>query len=916
MRHNSKQIDEKNQVIMENDAIGITTNCDANITTYIDCQSAPIENGDGMTRISPRMLVVLLLASFLIQSCINNKKQNSDDQNPVVSFEERAQDLVSRMTLSEKVSQMRYDAPPIERLGIPAYNWWNECLHGVGRAGEATVFPQAIGLGATWNKELMFDAGGAISDEARAKHHQFISEGKRGIYQGLTFWTPNINIFRDPRWGRGQETYGEDPYLTGSMAVKFINGLQGDDDRYLKVVATAKHFAVHSGPEKTRHSDNYQASNGDLMETYLPAFEAAVKQANVQSVMCAYNRFRDKACCGSNILLDSLLKQQWGFDGYVVSDCWAINDFYMPNRHGVAANEQEASALAVKSGTDLNCGNTFDPNLSEAVLAQLIDETEVDAALIRLFKARFELGMFDDESSVPYAQIPYEVVRSKKHQKLSLKAARESMVLLKNEGSLLPLSKDVKSVAVIGPNANTYQALLGNYHGTSPSYITALKGIKEKLPSASVRYAKGADITAEWPLLTPVPSANLSVNGQEGLWGEYYANGTWSGEPTFTRQDSEVDFIWIDRPLKSLESDTFSVRWTGKLKATETGRYRVGLRACNEGKLFINGEEVLAFTDDHQPTMRYYDLSLTENKSIDIRVDYHNWHADPQVQLLWAKLGEDLITPAVKLAKESDVSILFLGLSPDIEGEEMPVVMEGFDKGDRSDIVLPRSQRDLLESVLAVGKPVVLVLMNGSALAINEADKQVPAILEAWYPGEFGGQAIADVLFGDYNPAGRLPLTYYKSVSDLPDFTNYDMTNRTYKYFEGEPLYPFGYGLSYTSFTYQDMKINEIPGGWEVSAEVFNDGAFDGDEVIQVYAKQIDATTGPIRKLVGFERIHLEKGTSKTVRFQVKKEQVQIYETNGDKIPLTGQLMLSIGGGQPEVRGAKKQSILSQKITL
>ncbi|MGB3468147.1 MAG: glycoside hydrolase family 3 C-terminal domain-containing protein [Cyclobacteriaceae bacterium] len=859
-------------------------------------------------------LITLSVVS-LFSGCATQSKPIDDYQNPELAAVQRSTDLVRQMTLQEKVSQMKYDAPAIPRLGVPAYNWWNECLHGVGRAGEATVFPQAIGLGATWNTDLMNQIGIAVSDEARAKHHKFVSEGKRGIYQGLTFWTPNINIFRDPRWGRGQETYGEDPYLTGRMAVNFINGLQGDDEQYLKVVATAKHFAVHSGPEKTRHSDNYQASDGDLMETYLPAFEAAVKEANVQSVMCAYNRFRDEACCGSNILLDSILRQEWGFDGYVVSDCWAINDFYMSGRHGVSSSAEEASALAVKTGTDLNCGNTFDPNLSEAVLAEYIDEEEVDKALIRLMTARFKLGMFDDESNVRYAQIPYSVVRSNDHLDLSLKAARESIVLLKNENDILPLSKELKKVAVIGPNANTRQALLGNYHGTSPDYITPLDGIRKKLPNAQVSYMKGSDITSEWPLLTPIPAANLRSDGKEGLSGQYFANNNWEGAPEFTRQDDQVDFVWIERPIKTITTDTFTVRWNGELIPDKSGQYRIGLRACNAGKLYLNGEKVVDFTDDHQPTMRYYDVELEEGNSIDIRIDYYNWHADPQVQLLWAKSDEDLVTPAVELVKNSDVALLFLGLSPDIEGEEMPVVMEGFDKGDRSDIVLPRSQRELMKAVVETGKPVVLILMNGSALAINYAADKVPAVLEAWYPGEFGGQAISDVLFGDYNPAGRLPLTYYSSAEELPEFTSYDMTERTYKYYSGNPLYSFGYGLSYTEFKYSNLSVAESKDGWKVAVELQNTGERPGDEVVQVYVSFPDMPTAPQVELVAFKRVSIDEGKSEAIEFLINKNQVKVFGKSGESLPLSGRMILSVGGKQPGEK-QEKMGVLMETVAL
>ncbi|PWJ41905.1 glycoside hydrolase family 3 protein [Sediminitomix flava] len=835
---------------------------------------------------------------------------NKDVENELTP-EMRARQLVSQMTLQEKVSQMKYDAPAIERLNVPAYNWWNECLHGVGRAGEATVFPQAIGMGASWDTTLIFEAATAISDEARAKHHRFIKEGKRGIYQGLTFWTPNINIFRDPRWGRGQETYGEDPFLTSRIGVNFINGLQGDRDDYLKVVATAKHFAVHSGPEKSRHEDNYITTDKDLHETYLPAFEAAIIEANVASVMCAYNRHNDQACCGSNLLLDSILRQDWAFDGYVVSDCWAINDFYFPNRHGVSSDGKEASALAVKTGTDLNCGNTYDPHLAEAVLEKIIDEEELDIALTRLFTARFKLGMFDDEKEVFWAQIPYDVVTSEKHYALSEQMSKESMVLLKNENKHLPLSKDLKKVAVIGPNAHSKQALLGNYHGTPKTYITPLEAIKTKLPNAEVVYERGTEIAEGWPLLTPIPAENLNCKGQKGLKGSYFTNDNWNGEPAFVRQDEIVDFVWIERPIEGHLSDTMTVRWEGEIVAPKAGSYRIGLRACNSGKLHLNGEQVFEFSDDHQPQMKYYDMNLKEGEKVAVQVDYYNFHADPQVQLLWGRMDEDLLAPAVKAAKEADAVILCLGLSPDIEGEEMPVLLEGFDKGDRSDIRLPKPQRELLQEIMKTGKSVTLVLMNGSALAVNYAAENVPAILEAWYPGQFGGKAIADVLFGDYNPAGRLPVTFYKSVDDLPHFKSYDMTNRTYKYFKGEPLFPFGHGLSYTTFKYSELnlpKMLEAGKKVNVSVDVTNTGDYDGDEVVQLYVSMPDAELAPIRSLIGFDRIHLKKGETKRVTFNLKPEQLKVITLGGNKINYKGTVQFSVGGKQAGFEGVADAS--------
>lgn len=872
------------------------------------------------------MMIIISVVTQLNVGCTSKKETEYDFnfQNPELSIKERVSDMINRMTLSEKVSQMRYDAPAIERLGIPAYNWWNECLHGVARAGEATVFPQAIGMGATFDKSLMFEIGTVISDEARAKHHRFIEENKRGIYQGLTFWTPNINIFRDPRWGRGQETYGEDPYLTGRMGVNFIKGLQGDDPKYLKVVATAKHFAVHSGPEKSRHEDNYHTSNKDLKETYLPAFEAAIKEANVQSVMCAYNRYRDEACCGSNLLLNDILRKEWGFDGYVVSDCWAINDFWEPNRHGLSKDAVEASALAVSRGTDLNCGSVFDPNLNEAVLQGMVDEEKVNLALSRLMEARFKLGMFDPNEMVSWSKIPYEVVCSDKHYKLSEKTAKESIVLLKNKDKTLPLKKDIASIAVIGPNADSKQVLLGNYHGTPHNSITPLKAIKQKLPNAKVLYAQGCDIAQGWPLLQLIPSSVLKNGNNNGLKGEYYDNQKWEGTPKFTRNDSVVDFVWMpNKPIDDLVTDEFSVKWTGQLIPKESGKYRIGLKASSGGKLFVNDSLRVDFSNDHEPKTEYYDVDLQEGKANDIRIEFFNYHTDPQAQLLWAKLNEDLLSPAIEIAKKSDVIVLCMGLSPDIEGEEMSVILEGFDKGDRSDISLPKTQLTLMKEINALGKPVVLVLMNGSALAVNWADDHIPAIIESWYPGEFGGNAIADVIFGDYNPAGRLPVTFYKSVEDLPDFKSYDMTNRTYKYFKGEPLYPFGHGLSYTDFTYSNLVVNDININENISVavDVTNSGEISGDEVVQLYISHDNKESlGPKHTLVGFERVNIVPGKTEKVSFTITPKQYASISSDG-KIQIdSGSIQVYVGGKQPnlktDVEATESMKVLTKRITI
>lgn len=873
---------------------------------------------------------LLFLPSILFVCLINSCKTNNDSyaykfQDETLALDERVENLISQMTLKEKVSQMRYDAPAIERIGVSEYNWWNECLHGVARAGEATVFPQAIGMGATWNPDLIFDMGTVVSDEARAKYHKFTEEGKRNMGQGLTFWTPNINIFRDPRWGRGQETYGEDPFLTSRIGVNYIKGLQGDDEKHLKVVATAKHFAVHSGPEKSRHQDNYQTSNKDLYETYLPAFKAAVKEAKVYSIMCAYNRYRDVPCCGSDLLLSKILRQDWGFDGYVVSDCWAINDFWQEENHGVVKTPAEAGAMAVNNGTDLNCGNVYDPSLNEAVLKELVDESVIDIALKRLFKARFKLGMFDDPENVTWSKIKYDVVASQKHFALSEKVAKESMVLLKNENKTLPLSKDIKSIAVIGPNANSKQALLGNYHGTPHNFITPLKAIKEKLPNAKVNYAIGSDVASGWSTLKPIPNSVLKTGGEFGLKGEYYSENNFEGEPAFTRVDSVINFIWTPkRPIENLNSDNFSVKWTGELVPKENGPYRIGLKASSYGKLYVNDSLYIDFSANYEPKTKYFDTHLERGKSYTVKIEYNNSLSDPQAHLLWAKLDEDLLTPALEAAKKSDVVILCLGLSPEIEGEEMPVELEGFDKGDRTEISLPKTQIELMKKIHALGKPTIIVLMNGSALAVNWAADNVPAILEAWYPGEFGGKAIADVLFGDYNPAGRLPVTFYKSVSDLPDFKDYNMTNRTYKYFKGDPLYPFGHGLSYSNFEYSNFKVAEkikINESIDLSVEVKNTSKISGDEVVQIYVSHLDDDKGetPIRTLVNFERIHVAPGEVKTVQYKIDAEQYAIINSEGEKVFSPEDLLISIGGKQPGFKGFANTSstdVLSKRVII
>lgn len=821
-------------------------------------------------------------------------------KDATLPIEERVDDLVSRMTLEEKISQMVYDAPAIERLGVPRYNWWNECLHGVARAGVATVFPQAIGLAATWNTELMHQVAEAISDEARAKHHEAVRRGIRDIYTGLTFWSPNINIFRDPRWGRGQETYGEDPYLTARMGVAFVRGLQGDDPHYLKVVATPKHFAVHSGPEPERHHFDARVDERDLRETYLPAFEACVREGHAFSVMGAYNRTNGEPCCASPTLLEKILRQEWGFEGYVVSDCGAIRDIYA--HHKVVETAAEAAALAVRAGCELNCGMTF-PALREAVEKGLIDEATIDQAVKRLFTARFRLGMFDPPEKVRYAQIPYEVNDSPEHRDLALRAARESIVLLKNEGGLLPLNKGLESIAVIGPNADDLQVLLGNYNGTPPRAVTPLEGIRKKVsPSTKLYYARGCEIAEGVPPLAVIPSNYLrpaDADGpQTGLTAAYYDNAEFEGKPTLTRIDPSVDFIWKGRV------ETFAVRWTGSLVPPVTGTYKLGVSGLSGYTLYLEGEKLVEYRGVHHPITRIKDVQLEAGRFYSLQLDYVNRSLDPQVRLLWSVPGADYVSEAVEVAKRAEVVVMVMGLSPTLEGEEMPVQVEGFAGGDRTDIKLPRPQEELLKRIHALGKPMVLVLLNGSALAVEWAAENVPAIVEAWYPGQAGGDAIADVLFGDYNPAGRLPVTFYSSVEDLPPFEDYHMEGRTYRYFRGEPLFPFGHGLSYTTFAYSDLRLSAktiAPGETlTVSVEVQNVGQRAGDEVVQLYLSDVAASVPvSIRQLQGFKRIHLALGEKKQVTFTLTPRQLSLIDEEGRRVIEPGEFQVAVGGRQP-----------------
>jgi beta-glucosidase len=845
-------------------------------------------------------------------------------QDPSRPLAERVADLVGRMTLEEKVSQLVNDANAIPRLAVPSYNWWNEGLHGVARAGLATVFPQAIGLASTWDTRLMHQVATAISDEARAKHHDFARRDKRGLYQGLTFWSPNINIFRDPRWGRGMETYGEDPYLAGRLAVQFVKGMQGEDPRYLKTIATPKHYAVHSGPEPDRHTFDARIDQRNLRDTYLPQFEAAVTEGGAMSVMCACSRLDAEACCASPRLLDDVLRKEWSFGGYVVSDCDAIDDIY--KTHKMVSSAAEAAAIAVKAGCDLNCGGTY-KELVTAVRNGLLTERDIDRALARLLTARFRLGMFDPLAQVPWAQIPYSVVDSDAHRRLALEAARESIVLLKNDRHTLPLRREnLKSIAVLGPNADDEEVLLGNYNGTPSHAVTPLEGIRGKV-GAGVRilHAVGSDWAEGMPVFEVVPAAALRTyeDGRQvqGLKGEYFDNRDLKGRPVFTRIDPQVDFHWWEKtPDPRLkDNDTVGVRWTGELVPPVTGTYQIGGYGLTSFRIYLDDKLLVRFYSDHEASCAVRRIDLKAGEPHALRIEYYERSADARMQLVWAIPRPDREREAIDAAKQADAIVLFLGLSPRLEGEEMKVEAKGFKGGDRVDIGLPASQQHLLETVTAVGKPVVLVLLNGSAVACTWAAERVPVIVEAWYPGQAAGDAIGDVLFGDYNPAGRLPITFYKSADQLPPFSDYRMAGRTYRYFTGDPLFPFGHGLSYTRFAYGKVSAPaSVKSGepLDVSVEVTNAGDRAGEEVVQVYVKHVGASQPvPVRALAGFRRISLKPGERQVVGFTLAPRALSIVDPNGQRIIEPGTLDITVGGKQPGFTGVADASTTQARTT-
>jgi beta-glucosidase len=858
-------------------------------------------------------LAVLTAAACTKQDSVNDEA-SMPYRNPQLGFEERARDLVSRMTLEEKAAQIGNFAPAIPRLGVPAYNWWSEGLHGVARAGTATVFPQAIGLAATFDEPFMRSTADIIGTEFRANYVEKLKpDGSADWYRGLTVWSPNINIFRDPRWGRGQETYGEDPYLTGRMGIAFIRGLQGDDPKYLKTVATSKHFAVHSGPESNRHKEDVHPSKHDLEDTYLPAFRATVTEGKVESVMCVYNAVDGVPGCASEMLMDDYLRKAWGFKGYVVSDCGAAANIYREDSHHWKRTATEGVAAGIDAGMDLICGDfrnnwtTEAEGIVEAVKIGLLKQQVLDRALVRLFTARLRLGMFDPPASVPFSKITPADNDTTAHREQALLAAQKSLVLLKNAGGLLPLKKEPASIAVIGPNADSLDALLGNYNGDPSQPVTVIAGIRKRFPNVKVNYVEGTGFIG--PITAKVPASALL-----DLQTEVFDNIKLEGAATSTRTDSTASVDWST-------PGNAGIRMTGRIRAPESGEYHIGFQCLDGYRLYVDGKLLLDdWTQREFPTLATGKVTFEAGKEYDLKIEAFQKGRRQMAELVWA-LPSQRGDEAVAAARAADLVIFVGGLSPRIEGEEMKVTADGFAGGDRTSLDLPAPQQKLLERVHATGKPVVLVLMSGSAVAINWADKHIPAIIEAWYPGGEGGTAVAGLIAGDFSPAGRLPVTFYRSADDLPPFPDYAMKGRTYRYFEGEALYPFGYGLSYTTFRYDNLALgSETIAATDklvVSADVTNTGNVASDEVVQLYLNHPSVEGAPRLALKGFKRVHLKPGEKQTVSFELRDRDLSTVDATGTHRIVAGDVKLWIGGGQPVARaGLPKPAFITTQFTI
>ncbi len=893
-------------------------------------------------RVLPALLAFAVLLPFtaMAQAPSTTSAPPTEDQiktaaalpfrDPSLPIDKRVDDLVGRLSLEEKVSQLIDRAAPIPRLDIPAYNWWNEGLHGIARSGFATMFPQAIGNAATWDESLVHSIGEVVSTEARAKYNDAIAHGNHDRYYGLTIWSPNINIFRDPRWGRGQETYGEDPFLTSRLGTAFVEGIQGNDPKYFRAIATPKHYAVHSGPESTRHKANIDPTPHDLWDTYLPAFRATITEGHADSIMCSYNAVDNVPACASKMLLGEILRGDWHFPGFVTSDCGAIGDFSESYGHHYSADFAAGSAAGILAGTDTDCGTEY-LKLTDAVHKGLLTEAQLDVSVKRLFTARMKLGMFDPPEQVPFSKITYATVDSPEHAELALRAARESMVLLKNENHFLPLDPaKQQTIAVVGPLAGSRIALEGNYNAIPLHPVLPIDGMQSEFGYDHVVYAQGSPYIPGGEL--PVPRTMLRAAGDstvEGLEGQYFSHPGFDGAPTMVRIDNEIDFDWaFANPVEPRDTTTqaFAVRWIGAIRApvAETLNLQFRLPICYpcQDKLkfaiYLDGKQLepsapptptinkLPPSGRNYGAIQHFDIPFADTRPHDLRIEYVQTGRISGAGLAfeWTPSEKLLQDQAIEAAKKADVVVAFVGLTPRLEGEEMKVNAKGFSGGDRTDLELPEPQKQMLEAVAETDKPMVIVLLNGSALAVNWVKDNSRALLEAWYPGQSGGQAIAETLSGKNNPAGRLPVTFYTGVDQLPAFDDYSMANRTYRYFKGKPLYAFGDGLSYTTFAYSGLKLSPhtLKAGdtLTVEADVRNTGTVPGDDVAELYLTPPQSGLAPKLALAGFQRLHLQPHEQKHIVFHLDPRTMSQVDEMGIRAVIAGKYKISIGSSQPD----------------